>query len=275
MKKKVARKKSVKMLPAPGGSDTLPVGKIKIEPQAMIMAAVQGNASIDVLERLLKMHERINEKEAESEYREAMAKFQAECPIIVKGTSVLNKGGESVRYKYAQIDAIVKEVKPYLLSNGFSYQIKSEIIDKPFEGVKATAIAHHIGGHSEESSFSSPIDKSMAEKGYQTLQQAWLSAQSFSRRVAFCNLFGIMTGESDHDGNKPKSADSQKQEPSKDTKDKLAALPEYIASGFKALGYTVKNVIDFCNRFQWDHNKIKYELDKIANASDTEKIKNV
>jgi hypothetical protein len=236
------------------------------------MAAVQGNASIDVLERLLKMHERINEKEAESEYREAMAKFQAECPIIVKGTSVLNKGGESVRYKYAQIDAIVKEVKPYLLSNGFSYQIKSEIIDKPFEGVKATAIAHHIGGHSEESSFSSPIDKSMAEKGYQTLQQAWLSAQSFSRRVAFCNLFGIMTGESDHDGNKPKPKVQQEQ--TKDTKEKLDALPEDIAQGFRILGYTVNNVVAFCTKFAWDHNKIKYELNKIADANDTEKIKN-
>jgi hypothetical protein len=58
-------------------------------------------------------------------------------------------------------------------------------------------------------------------------------------------------------------------------KEKLSALPEDIAQGFRILGYTVNNVVAFCTKFAWDHNKIKYELNKIADANDTEKIKNV
>jgi hypothetical protein len=280
MKKKVIKKSKVKLLPAPKGSDVgkrsimkLPKGAhVEIEPTALIMQAVTHGASIDMVERLMNMREKIKKEQAEKEYRAAMAKFQAECPIIIKGTSVLNKDG-SVRYKYAQIDKILKEVKSALENNNFSYQIKSELIEKPFEGYKAIVFAHHIGGHFEQSEFSSPYEKFMVENNYMSLQQAYLAAKSFSQRVAFCDVFGIMTGEADVDGNKITDPKGKKEKSDKTTTEeatkKIIALPDYIKEGFKLLGYTKANLIyDFCSKFEWNHAKIKKEIEKIISANE-------
>ena len=287
-KVKPKRNPKQKLLPAPAGSRNLQIQrKVELDPQLMIMQAVKSGASVDFLERLLNMSERIQEKQARAAYRDAMAAFQAECPIIVKGTSVLNKDGNSVRYKYAQIDAIVKEVKPFLSKHGFSYQIKSKTIEKPFEGVEATVIAFHVGGHSEESTFPAPIDKNMIEKGYMTASQAWLTAQSFSRRIAFCNVFGIMTGENDVDGNtgEPKSEgggsksgiDSlpefkgDKQKEKDEAFQKMEALSDYVKNGFRVLGYSQKQVYLFCHKFGWEDKKIRFEIEKIIKAKEGSK----
>lgn len=303
-KVKPKRKPRQKLLPAPDGSagarwavklsldkqqrELDQRRKVELDPQLMIMQAVKSGASVDFLERLLTMSERIQEKQARAAYRDAMAAFQAECPIIVKGTSVLNKDGESVRYKYAQIDAIVKEVKPFLSKHGFSYQIKSKTIEKPFEGIEATVISFHVGGHSEESTFSAPKDKYMVEKGYMTDSQAWLAAQSFSRRIAFCNVFGIMTGENDVDGNGTEPAPEKKESKSgigslpefqnKDREKKIAeanekfmALSDYVKKGFGILKYKEKQIYLFCEKFGWEDKKVRFEIDKIIAAKEGSK----
>jgi ERF superfamily len=277
MKKKRVRKSNVKQLPAPRGSDVgshkimrLPKGAhVEIEPTALIMAAITHKTDMSTIKDLMELRDRINRERAEKEYRAAMAKFQAECPIIVKSTAVLNKDEKTTRYKYAAIDKIIEVVKPILQKHGFSYQIKSETISQPFAGIKAIAIAHHLGGHSEQSEFSTPID----EKAYMTLPQIWLSAQSFARRIAFCNLFGIMTGEADVDGNKiignittGKKEKSEKTTVDEATK-KIDSLPDYIKEGFKHLDYTKAKVIyDFCSKFEWNNATIKKEIEKIIAA---------
>jgi len=50
----------------------------------------------------------------------------------------------------------------------------------------------------------------------------------------------------------------------KDAAAKLAALPDNIKAGFKAMGFTGKDAFDVCNRNGWDTEKIAIELSKIA-----------
>jgi hypothetical protein len=51
-------------------------------------------------------------------------------------------------------------------------------------------------GHSQESDFTVPID----EKAFMNAPQKVASALTFAKRYAFCNAFGILTGDEDNDG---------------------------------------------------------------------------
>jgi ERF superfamily len=64
----------------------------------------------------------------------------------------------------------------------------------------------HINGHSETARFEVPIDK----EAYMNSQQQYGSASTFSKRYAFCNAFGILTGDEDTDAN----SDTQNSSPS-------------------------------------------------------------
>jgi len=243
-----------------------------ISPENLIMTAVQNGASIDMLERLLSMRERIQKENAEIAFRDAMSAFQAECPIIPKTKKVMNKkekgGGE--RYRYATLDSIVKLIQPLLSKHGFSYNIKTEIIDKPFAGIHATIFIFHLAGHSETSSFDCPMDK----EAYMTEPQKWLSAATFAKRIIFCNGFGIMTGDEDNDANIDNPEDKAKKEQSEAERKaeaenvaKINALPENVKKGFELLGYkTIKAKFELCNMYSWDNDKIYKRLREIADG---------
>jgi len=117
----------------------------------------------------------------------AMSSFQAKCPVIVKTRSVAN------RYKYASLDDIVKQVSPLLAEFGLSYTVKTSGTDK---SVTATTVVYHVLGHSEESSFSVPIE----EEAYMNDAQKAGSSLAYAKRYSFCNAFGILTGDQDDDG---------------------------------------------------------------------------
>lgn len=158
--------------------------------QALISQAIDKNTPIETMERLLAMRKELKKEAARDAFFKALAGFQAECPIIEKKTPVYNKG--KVRYKYATLDDIVSQVKALLLKHGFSYIIKSIQDDK---GVGAICRAFHELGHAEESEFKVPIDAA----AYMNVAQKVASALTFSKRYAFCDIFGIMTGTGDDD----------------------------------------------------------------------------
>jgi len=282
MQKRKPKSKKIrgrKLLPAPAGG-IVQFNGIELNPQELLMKAVDRGANIDILEKFLNLSDRVEQKQAEKVFRQAMADFQAECPIIIKGTGVMEKEDKkAIRYKYAKIDAIVKVVKPYLQKHGFSYRITSETIEKPFIGIKATVIANHVGGFSESSTFSTPY----MDSKYMSTAQSWLTAQSFARRIAFCNEFGIMTGEDDLDGNNPGEekkekagiknlpgqenlSEKEKEKIRKEGLKKMNELPDYVKQGFGILKYTEKQIYLFCEKFQWDHKKIRFEIDRIVHA---------
>jgi hypothetical protein len=161
--------------------------------QALISQAIEKNTPIETMERLLAMRAELKKEAARDLFFESLAGFQAACPVIKKNNPVYDKTGK-LRYKYATLDDIVAQVKPYLLKFGFSYII--ETIQDNNE-VGAVCKAFHKMGHSEQSAFKVPIDTT----AYMNVAQKVASALSFSKRYAFCDIFGIMTGTGDDDGN--------------------------------------------------------------------------
>lgn len=241
---------------------------INLDPQYLIQTAIQNNSNIEVLERLLDVRDRLRKEQAETLYRKAMAEFQAECPVIMKRKKVFNKEdkGGDLRYKYAPIDDIIKQVGPLISKRGFSYDIQTEQILEPIQMVKSTIKISHIAGHTETSSFSVPVDA----KAFMTEPQKWLSGSTFSKRIAFCNGFGIITGDDDNDANEDKDKkdkDKKQAEANKKRQEainKLNALPENIKKGFEVLDYKSNTQWQFCEDRKWDHARIYADINKIV-----------
>jgi len=157
---------------------------------SLLMRAID-KGDIDTLERIVALRDSAIKEAGRRSYFSALAAFQKDCPTLTKTKIVRNKGGD-VRYAYAPLDSIVEQVKPYLEKHGFSYTIKG---DFPEGGVRAICEVHHIDGHSESSDFVVPVDPD----AYMNNQQKAASANTFAKRYAFLNAFGLLTGDDDDD----------------------------------------------------------------------------
>lgn len=175
----------------------------------MIMQAVKEKVNPETMERFLVMRKELKAEFAKEQFDQSMANFQMECPEIKKTKQVKNRAG-ALLYSYAPIDEIVKQSKGSISKNGLSYTIKTETREDEKKGtmVKSTCIAKHIAGHSEESSMEVPLG---AKTDIMSNSQVIAAAATFSKRYAFCNAFGIMTGDEDKEENL-KDADSNEVE---------------------------------------------------------------
>ena len=164
-----------------------------LTPEELISKAIDRKIPVETMEKLLGMRRELRQEYAREEYIKAMAKFQAHCPIITKTKEVPTRSGK-IAYKYAPIDSIVSQVKGLLEQYGFSYTTDMEIL--PDSLIRVTVKVNHIAGHSETSTMTVPL-------GYKTdimsQSQVVAAAQTFAKRYAFCNAFGILTNEEDND----------------------------------------------------------------------------
>jgi|SRR3990167_1875637 len=175
------------------------------EVSGFIEQAIKQNLPVETMEKLFALHEKVKAGQAKEAFTHAMAEFQKAIPVIEKTKQVKNKDG-TLRYQYAPLEVIIKQIKTPLADNGLSFTW--EVENK--EGfIKAFAKVTHIFGHSEVSSFEVPIDKG----GFMTSPQQFASALTFAKRYALCNVLGLSTSEEDTDAtdvNKEKTAKSVK-----------------------------------------------------------------
>ncbi len=170
--------------------DVAPVKEF--DTQSLIAQAIQSNVPVETMERLLVMAEKMQAIKAKQEFNQAMAKFQSECPTIVKTKPVRTKSGQEA-YRYAPIESIVEQVKLPLQNNGFSYSTSMELLPT---GVKVEVKVTHKDGHCEIT----PMEVPLGEKTQiMSNSQVVAAASTFAKRYAFCNAFGILTGDEDTD----------------------------------------------------------------------------
>jgi hypothetical protein len=153
------------------------------------MAIEKGDVAI--LERTYSLYKEMKADRAKDLFFRSLADFQSECPAINKSNDVTING--SVRYKFASLPDIVDGVKKLLKKYGFSYVIKTK---QESDRVTAICESHHEAGHTESTEFSIPVDsgKNMSNAQYTA------SALTYAKRYAFLNAYGIMTADTDDDG---------------------------------------------------------------------------
>jgi hypothetical protein len=195
--------------------------------ESFISQAIASNVPIETLERLMKLRKEVKAEMAEEAFAQAKAKLQQECPVIEKKKKVLDKY-KVERYKYAPMDDIVDQTKEVIGRNGFSYSF--DTIDEP-TAITAIVTVRHSMGHAEKSSFKIPFD----QESYMTAPQKYASALTFAKRYAFCNAFGISTGDPDMDAADVGKDTEKEEEKNNAAVDKFRDLM-HNAKSFEELG---------------------------------------
>lgn len=149
--------------------------------------ALDKDADISKLERLLEMQERIMGKNAEIAFNHAMADMQEELPMIEKTSKAHNS-------KYAKLEDIHEKIAPCLKKHGFSISFNTSFQDK---AVIITGTISHREGHSKSSDIRLPIDNSGSKNDVQGMG----STISYGRRYLLGLLLNIVTRDEDNDGN--------------------------------------------------------------------------
>lgn len=163
------------------------------EPMSLVqMALERGVEDVEVIERLVALQERVEERNAEKAMARALAKFQAECPAIPRvATADVRKNGQKVYdYTFAPYDQIVRVIREPLANNGLSYRHDVKVESGQ---VTVTCTLQHDDGATRTSTFEGPTDTS----GGKNPLQAVGSSQSYGKRYTVTNVLGLATEEDD------------------------------------------------------------------------------
>lgn len=147
--------------------------------------ATDPNASIEKLEQMLAMKERLESSDAKKAFNEAFARAAALFPSIP-----LNGKGHNGK-AYATLKDIMSLTRPHLSENGLALTFSIEV----GETVLVTAKLLHRAGHSQETSIALPRDTS----GSKNAVQAVGSSQTYGQRYAAQAILGLSLGDDTED----------------------------------------------------------------------------
>jgi len=156
------------------------------------------NPAVDVvkLEKIIELQERILRHNAKAAFDEAFSRMQPEIPEIDEKGQIAVKG--VVRSTYAKLEDINRVIKPILKQFGFSIRHRTEWPEDHKGIIRVVGILGHKDGHSEESAFEAPMDRSE----FRTDIQSEGSTVSYGRRYTTIDLLNISTRGQDDDGAK-------------------------------------------------------------------------
>lgn len=221
-----------------------------LTPMDMVGRAVASGASIEVVEKLMALHERWEANQARKAFDEAMSAAKAEIPVIIKNRQVgfdsKKAGAARTDYRHEDMGAIARTIDPILSKHGLSYRFRTS--SQPNEPISVTCIVSHRLGHSEENSLMAGRDDSGNKNSIQQIGSTITYLQRYTLKAAL----GLASA-SDDDG---KSADASQALPtitdeqvkellalierSKSTSDKfcevakIESVPDLLAAHFGA-----------------------------------------
>jgi hypothetical protein len=196
---KVTKEPTTEIVPRTEATNVTHMGDPMI---AMIERVVlDPNASIEKLERMLAMKERLEDRaleerkrEQELSYLRAFSDCQSELKVVVK-----NKDNKQTSSRYADLAALAEQADPIIHKHGFSTTFEpAGTNDKGEQNIRWT-IAHR-DGHIRSDVASLPADKAGAKGTVnKTDTHAFGSTATYGRRYLKLMLFDIATA--DDDGN--------------------------------------------------------------------------
>lgn len=153
---------------------------------ALLTKAIDNGTPVETMERLLAMHERVADRQAKSEFMDAMTSFHATCPPIPRNRTgeVVTKSGGKYSFDYADLDSIAATTRPVCQALGLSWVWDTKV-DGPLMVVKCTLT--HVGGHSESSSCTLPHES----KSGASAAQKYTMAQTTGKRLSLTNVLGL------------------------------------------------------------------------------------
>lgn len=173
-------------------------------PLAQAQALVAGGVDPKAIGEMLTLQERWEDRQAKNAFGLAIAKFQAQCPIIPKSQ-------KADRYSYAGYDDIWARIKPLLGETGIAVGFSSP--GREDNDRYQTVVRLRVGSHFEDYPFVAPWPNlaEVAKRQNISEPQAMGTIQSYYKRYALCSALGIVTGDEDLDGKFTTSTVSEEQ----------------------------------------------------------------
>jgi ERF superfamily len=156
---------------------------VPVTPMDMLNRAVSSGADINMIEKLMVLHERWDATQARKAFDEAVSAAKAEIPAIQR-----NATGHNSK-KYADFAAIAKVVDPIIGKRGLSYRFRTSQTDR----ISVTCILSHKAGHSEETTLIGPADTS----GNKNAIQAIGSTLTYLQRYSLVQMLGLAAAADD------------------------------------------------------------------------------
>jgi hypothetical protein len=159
-------------------------------------AAADPSVDMDKMERLLAMKERMDAREAETAFNQALNAAQAEVGRIAADAT--NPQTHSKYATYAKLD---KVLRPIYTRHGFALSFDETDSPKP-EHIRVLCHVTHSAGHTKTYQKDMPADGKGAKGGdVMTKTHATGAASSYGARYILKGIFNVAIGEEDRDGN--------------------------------------------------------------------------
>lgn len=163
----------------------------------LVRLAIEQNVSVEMLERLVALQERVTDRNARTAFMAALSAFQAECPPLKKARDVdyTTRSGVRIQYSFATLDSIAETIRPFLSKHGLSYSWDSEVTDG---NLAVTCTVQHVEGATRSATFRCKID----DAGSSTMNgpQKAGAATSYGQRYSLIQALGLTTADEDRDG---------------------------------------------------------------------------
>lgn len=152
--------------------------------EALIERAVFEGASMEAVERLLALKERVDQASAKKAFDGAIAAAKSEIGPITKNRVVdfTAKGtGSRTNYKFEDLAEIARSVDPALSQYGLSYRYRTT---QNGNQVRVTCVVSHRDGFFEETSLEAPVDNSGNKSGIQGIGSTITFLQRYTLKAA-------------------------------------------------------------------------------------------
>jgi hypothetical protein len=148
--------------------------------------ALDPTVSVEKMDHILQMQERILDRRARMAFAEAIADAKAEMPAILKNKHVgfesKKEGAAKTDYWHEDFAEIAKTIDPILGKFGLSYRFRT--VGKPGEPVTVTCIVAHREGHQEETTLTAPHDASGNKNPLQAIGSSVTYLQRYTLKAA-------------------------------------------------------------------------------------------
>lgn len=218
-------------------------------PARLIEMAIQQNADVDKLTKLMDLQERWDKKQGEMAFNVALNKVQSNLPNIEK-----KSWNDQTKSYYAKLEIVNAGLVPVYSKEGMSISWGTDT--SPIEGyIRIVGDLSHVAGHTRRYFLDLPLDDAgIRGNENKTKVHATGSSISYARRYLTMMMFNASTFD-DKDGNRPKTVPP---EPDKDyaqwEADLVALADEGLAAlekGFKAAKHEYRKYITANKAEMW------------------------
>lgn len=164
--------------------------------EVIARAARDPSVDIDKMERLIAMQERVQARDAELAFNQALNAAQSEMRPIAA-----NASNPQTKSRYATYDKLDRVLRPIYTEHGFSLSFDEGESPKP-DHVRVLCYVSHKAGHTRTYHRDMPADGKGAKGGdVMTKTHAAGAAGSYGARYLLKGIFNVAVGEDDDDGN--------------------------------------------------------------------------